>query len=92
MHIHLKHLAAALFCAAVSFSAPAAFAADASMPPFPELSGPVVDQAGILDAGTQQQISDKLSAYDQQSGNQLVVVTVQTLDGQGADSMPHSLK
>src|ERR1700733_12696366 len=80
MDISLKHLAAALLCAAVSFAAPA-FAADASMPPFPELSGPVVDQAGILDAGTRQQLTDKLSAYDQQSGNQLVVVTVQTLDG-----------
>jgi uncharacterized protein len=70
----------ALLSAAVLFGAPA-FAADASMPPFPELSGLVVDQAGILDTGTRQQLTDKLAAYDQQSGNQLVVVTVQTLDG-----------
>jgi uncharacterized protein len=81
MHISLKHLAAALLSAAVLFGAPTASAADASMPPFPALSGPVVDQAGILDAGTRQQLNDKLYAYDQQSGNQLVVVTVQTLDG-----------
>ncbi|HEY1771867.1 MAG TPA: TPM domain-containing protein [Gammaproteobacteria bacterium] len=76
----LKHLTAALFSAAVLFGAPA-FADDASMPPFPGLSGPVVDGANILDAGTRQQLSDKLTAYDEQSGNQLVVVTVQTLDG-----------
>ncbi len=81
MHNSFKHLAAALFCAAVFFGAPAAYAADASMPPIPALTGPVMDQAGILDAGTRQQLTDKLSAYDQQSGNQLVVVTVQTLDG-----------
>jgi uncharacterized protein len=81
MRISLKHIAAALLSAAVFFGAPAAFAADASMPPFPALSGPVVDQAGILDADTQRKLSDKLSTYDQQSGNQLVVVTVRTLDG-----------
>ncbi|HEX4299521.1 MAG TPA: TPM domain-containing protein [Gammaproteobacteria bacterium] len=81
MHNSFKHLVAALLSAAVFFGAPTAFAADASMPAFPTLSGPVVDQAGILDADTRQQLSDKLSAYDQQSGNQLVVVTVQTLDG-----------
>jgi uncharacterized protein len=75
-----KNLAAALLSAAVLSGAPA-FAADASMPPFPELSGPVMDGAGILDVGTRQQLTDKLAAYDQQSGNQLVVVTVQTLDG-----------
>jgi len=81
MHAPLKHLAAALFSAAVSFGAPAAFAADASQPPFPELTGPVVDQAGIIPADTREAIGQKLQAYDQQSGNQLLVVTVQTLDG-----------
>jgi uncharacterized protein len=80
MHTTLKNLAAALLCAAACFGAPA-FAADASMPPIPALTGPVMDQAGILDAGTRLQLTDKLTAYDQQSGNQLVVVTVQTLDG-----------
>lgn len=60
-----------------------AFAADtdAGMPAFPALTGPVVDGAGLLDAGTQDQISRKLAAYDQSSGNQLVVVTVSTLNG-----------
>ena len=80
MHISFKHLAAALLSAAVLFGVPA-YAEDPSIPPFPELTGPVVDEAGILDAGTRQALTDKLSAYDQQSGNQLVVVTVQSLDG-----------
>ena len=73
-------LSAALLSAAVFIGAPA-YAEDPSIPAFPELSGPVVDEASILDAGTRQTLTDKLSAYDQQSGNQLVVVTVQTLDG-----------
>jgi uncharacterized protein len=81
MYNPLKNLAAALLSAAVLFVAPAAFAADASMPPFPALSGPVVDQAGIIPADTMDAIQQKLQAYDQSSGNQLVVVTVQTLDG-----------
>ncbi len=55
--------------------------ADAGMPAFPALTGPVVDGANLLPADAAQALNDKLRAYDQQSGNQLVVVTVQTLDG-----------
>ena len=60
-----------------------AFAADTSgaMPAFPALSGPVVDGAGLLSADAQSALTQKIAAYDQGSGNQLVVVTVQTLDG-----------
>ncbi|HSC48307.1 MAG TPA: TPM domain-containing protein [Gammaproteobacteria bacterium] len=77
----LRLFNAVLLSAAFLF-VPAAFAADpAAAPPFPELTGPVVDGAGILDADTRQLLTDRLTAYDQGSGNQLVVVTVQTLDG-----------
>lgn len=51
------------------------------MPPFPALTGPVVDGAGLLTGDAQNAIAQKLLAYDQGSGNQLVVVTVPTLDG-----------
>ena len=51
------------------------------MPAFPTLTGPVVDGAGLLSADAANGIAQKLLAYDQSSGNQLVVVTVQTLDG-----------
>ena len=73
-------LSAALLSAAVFFSG-TVFAADAGMPAFPALTGPVVDGAGLLPADAQDSISQKLAAYDRGSGNQLVVVTVPTLDG-----------
>jgi uncharacterized protein len=90
MQFSFKYFAAALLSAAVLFGAPA-LAGDPSIPPFPELSGPVVDQAGILDAGTRQALTDKLTAYDQQSGNQLVVITVQTLDGYSDEDWGYQL-
>ena len=73
-------LSAALLSAAVFFSG-TALAADAGMPAFPALTGPVVDGAGLLPADTADSINQKLAAYDRGSGNQLVVVTVPTLDG-----------
>ena len=80
MRFSPKLFSAALFSAALSLS-PIAFAADAGMPAFPALTGPVVDGAGLLSADAQAEIGRKLLAYDQGSGSQLVVVTVQTLDG-----------
>ena len=77
----IKFLSAALFSAALLLLAPAAQADDASLPPFPELSGPVVDQANIIPPDVRAGIEQKLQAYDDSSGNQLVVVTVQTLGG-----------
>lgn len=50
-------------------------------PPFPELTGPVVDQAKLLPAEVSDALTQKLRAYDDSSGNQLVVVTLNTLDG-----------
>jgi uncharacterized protein len=41
----------------------------------------VVDQANIIPPDIRASIEQKLRAYDDSSGNQLVVVTVQTLDG-----------
>lgn len=73
-------LNAALLSAAFFFL-PAAFAAEASQPPFPELSGPVVDQANVIPPDVRADLEQKLRAYDDSSGNQLVVVTVPTLDG-----------
>jgi len=80
MQTSLRLFKAALMSAALLFSTLAA-ADDAGMPPFPELSGPVVDGANLLSADAQDALSRKLRAYDQSSGNQLVVVTVANLDG-----------
>jgi uncharacterized protein len=77
----LKLLNTALLSAVFLFLPLAAQAADASMPPLPELTGPVMDQANIIPPDQRAAIEQKLRAYDDSSGNQLVVVTTQTLDG-----------
>jgi uncharacterized protein len=53
----------------------------AGMPPFPALSGPVVDQANLLPQSVRDQLSQKLAAYSQANATQVVVVTLATLDG-----------
>lgn len=75
-----RHAFAAFLGAALLALAGSACAADASMPPFPTLTGPVVDGAGLLSADDLNAITRKLTAYDQSSGNQVVVVTVQSLN------------
>ncbi|MGH8297942.1 MAG: TPM domain-containing protein [Steroidobacteraceae bacterium] len=51
------------------------------MPPFPALTGPVVDQAHLLPGDVFNQLSQKLAAYSHANGTQLVVVTLPTLNG-----------
>src|SRR5689334_20899093 len=46
---------------------------------FPQLTGRVVDEAGVLDAATRQAITDKLAAVEAKSGDQIVVVTLKSL-------------
>jgi uncharacterized protein len=75
----MKFPYAFLCAAALLFSAAAA--ADTAMPPFPALTGPVVDAAGLLSDNQREFIAAKLRNYDAGSGNQLVVVTLKTLDG-----------
>lgn len=54
---------------------------NASLPPFPALSGPVVDAAHLLPAAVFERLSRRLAAYSEKTGTQLVVVTLPTLDG-----------
>lgn len=56
-------------------------AAQAAAPSFPPLTGRVVDQANILPAATEQDLSAKLEAHERATGHQLVVATVASLDG-----------
>jgi uncharacterized protein len=58
---------------------------------FPTLSGRVVDQAGMLDAGARTQISQMLEAHEQASGEQLVVVTVPDLQGSTIEDYGYQL-
>ena len=55
-----------------------AFAAE---PSFPALTGRVVDQANLLDAAAKARIEGKLAALEQKTGDQLVVVTLTSLQG-----------
>ena len=48
---------------------------------FPELTGPVVDQAGVIPDDVEARISGKLIAIKDQSQRQLQVVTVSSLEG-----------
>jgi uncharacterized protein len=48
---------------------------------FPALSGRVVDEAGILEPATRAALTDKLAALEAKSSDQLVVVTLKSLQG-----------
>ncbi|MFY9685502.1 MAG: TPM domain-containing protein, partial [Pseudolabrys sp.] len=49
---------------------------------FPALTGRVVDQADIIQADTRAAIEQKLADLETKSGIQLVVATVNSLEGQ----------
>lgn len=72
-----RWLAAPLAFLVVLFLAAAAFAA----PTFPPLSGRVVDQAGILSPAAEQKLTDELATLEKQTGRQLVVATLSSLQG-----------
>ncbi len=63
-------LAAALLCAVAI-----------AQPSFPALTGRVVDTANLLDTATRKSISAALEAHEAETTNQIVVVTVPTLEG-----------
>lgn len=77
----LRWLLASLLVIAALPAVAAQGSLDAGMPPFPQLTGPVVDGAHLLPADAFSQLSQKLAAYAQQNGTQLVVVTLPTLNG-----------
>ena len=49
---------------------------------FPELTGRVVDEAGVLPADQKAELSQRLKALEDKNGRQLVVVTLKSLQGQ----------
>jgi uncharacterized protein len=67
---------AALLCLLIF--APSTLAAE---PKFPTLTGRVVDDAGVLSATTQSQLTDMLAAHERATGQQVVVVTLDSLQG-----------
>ncbi len=51
----------------------------ASAPKFPPLTGRVVDDAGVLSASTKRQLTDMLAEQERATGDQVVVVTLASL-------------
>jgi uncharacterized protein len=50
-------------------------------PTFPQLTGRVVDEAGIIPAATEVSLEQKLKGLEDATGDQLVVVTLKSLQG-----------
>jgi uncharacterized protein len=58
---------------------------------FPQLSGRVVDSANLLDPQQEAALTGKLEALEQQSGRQLVVATVPSLEGRTIEDYGYRL-
>jgi uncharacterized protein len=58
---------------------------------FPTLTGRVVDAAGLLADGVQQQLQQQLEQHEQQTSNQIVVVTLPSLQGTAIDDYGYQL-
>lgn len=58
---------------------------------FPHLTGRVVDQANLLDPATEQALTEKLAALEAGSTDQLVVVTVNSLQDQEIEDYGYQL-
>ena len=58
---------------------------------FPPLSGRVVDQAHLLDAAQVQDLTSKSAALEAKTGNQLVVATVNSLEGNAIEDYGYKL-
>jgi uncharacterized protein len=58
-----------------------AAAVRAAGPEFPALSGRVVDEAGLLNERDEQELDRALAKFERQSGDQIVVATLRSLQG-----------
>lgn len=58
---------------------------------FPKLTGNVVDQAGMLQLNHERSLSQMLKQHEQQTSNQLVVVTINSLEGESIESYGYQL-
>ena len=63
----------------------------ASEPKFPPLTGRVVDDAGVLSASTKSQLTDMLAAHERATGQQVVVVTLDSLQGYTIEDFGYQL-
>jgi uncharacterized protein len=63
----------------------------AAAPEFPQLTGRVVDQAGILSASTRDGLREMLAANERATGTQIVVVTLKSLQGYSIEDFGYQL-
>jgi len=63
----------------------------ASEPKFPTLTGQVVDDAGILNLTTRNELTDMLAAQERATGEQVVVVTLNSLQGLSIEDYGYQL-
>ena len=63
----------------------------AAAPTFPPLTGRVVDDAGILSDDTKAQLTSMLEQQEKQTGDQVVVVTLKSLQGYDIDDYGYQL-
>lgn len=62
-----------------------------STPDFPELSGRVVDQAGMLSRDAESRLTNMLAAHEEATTNQVVVVTLPDLQGYAIEDFGYQL-
>jgi len=67
------------------------FAVSAAAAELPALTGRVVDNAGLLDAAAESQLTDKLAAFERKSSDQIVVATIRSLDGEAIEPYANRL-
>lgn len=73
--------------AALFFLLPAALASAE----LPALTGRVVDTAGMIDPATKAQLTQKLEAFEKKSSDQIVVATVESVDGEAIEHYANRL-
>src|SRR5581483_5381968 len=66
-------------------------AAEAAEPTFPALTGRVVDDADLLSPADEQELTDELKALEDKSSDQVVVVTLPSLQGYAIEDYGYRL-
>lgn len=69
---------------------PSAFAQE-NTPTFPDLTGHVVDSANALNKAISKGIAAELAEHEQQTGNQVIVATIESLNGQNIEDYATAL-
>jgi uncharacterized protein len=84
----MRRAAPALAALVLLLAAAAALAADLAFPP---LTGRVVDEAGVLDPATEARIERQLAEQERATGDQVVVATVRSLQGDTVEDYANRL-